>query len=218
MPKFPSRVKSRQDTRRRKPSRDRHVRVLIVCEGKITERKYFSDLATHYRLGDGAMTVVGLGKTPKRVVEEAKQLRRRETHAGESYDKVFCVFDCDEHTDFEQASTMAQASGLDLARSWPCFEFWFLLHLRYTRMPFSRSGSNSPADVCLHELKRHWPRHWPVYAKNLDGLFQLLRDLLDDAKLHAIRVAREAEQEDELNPSTEVHKLVNYLQLLVSTK
>ena len=214
MPRTPHRAKSRQNTRRGRPFRDTHVRVLIVCEGSKTERNYFSDLATHYRLSDGAVTVVGLGETPERVVEEAKSRRYHESRAGDAYDKVFCVFDRDEHTEFERASTMARKSGFELARSWPCFEFWFLLHFRYTRMPFARSGSNSPADACLHELKKYWPE----YAKNLERLFQSLRNSLDDAKRHAIRVAREAEREDEPNPSTEVHKLVDYLRLLVSTK
>ena len=214
MPRTPHRARSRLNTRRGRPFRDTHVRVLIVCEGSKTERNYFSDLATHYRLSDGTVTVVGLGETPERVVEEAKSRRYHESRAGDAYDKVFCVFDRDEHTGFERASTMARKSGFELARSWPCFEFWFLLHFRYTRMPFARSGSNSPADACLHELKRHWPE----YAKNLEGLFQSLRNSLDDAKRHAIRVAREAKQEDEPNPSTEVYKLVDYLRLLVSTK
>lgn len=207
----------RKNIRRKRPFRDRHVRILIVCEGRKTERNYFSDLAGHYRLGDNVVKVVGLGQTPVPVVEEAKKCRRREAQKGESYDKVFCVFDCDEHTDFQRASTMAEASGINLVRSWPCFEFWFLLHLRYTRKPFARAGSNSPADECLRELKKHWPKHWPEYAKNLEGLFQLLWNSLDNAKRHAIKVAREAEQEEEPNPSTEVHKLVNCLQSLGSS-
>lgn len=214
MPRTPHRARSRQNTRRGRPFRDTHVRVLIVCEGSKTERNYFSDLATHHRLSDGTVTVVGLGETPERVVEEAKSRRYHESRVGNSYDKVFCVFDRDEHTEFEQASKKACNSGIELARSWPCFEFWFLLHLRYTRMPFARSGSTSPGDACRNELKRHWPEHWPEYAKNLERLFQLLLNSLDGAKRHAIRVAREAEQTEELNPSTEVHKLVDYLQSL----
>ncbi len=214
MPRTPHRAKSRQNTRRGRPIRDTHVRVLIVCEGSKTERIYFSDLATHHRLNDGTVTVVGLGETPKRVVEEAINRGYHESRAGESYDKVFCVFDRDEHAEFERASNMARESGFELARSWPCFEFWFLLHFRYTRMPFARSGSNSPGDACLHELKRHWPE----YAKNLERLFQLLWNSLDDAKRHAIRVAREAAQTKEPNPSTEVHKLVDYLQSLVQPR
>ena len=214
MPKFPSRAKSRQDTRRRKPSRGRHVRVLIVCEGSKTERNYFHDLAAQYRLGDGIVTVVGLGQTPMQVVKEAQRLRRSECRAGVAYDKVFCVFDRDEHAEFEQASTIACESGIELARSWPCFEFWFLLHLCYTRMPFARSGSNSPGDACRNELKRHWPDHWPEYTKNLERLFQLLRDSLDAAKRHAERAARDSAQTEEPNPSTEAHELVAYLQSL----
>ena len=211
MPRTPHRARSRQNTRRGRPFRDTHVRVLIVCEGSKTERNYFSDLASHYRLSDGTVTVVGLGETPERVVEDAKSRRYHESRTGDSYDKVFCVFDCDEHTGFGRASTMARNSGFELARSWPCFEFWFLLHFRYTRVPFARSGPNSPADACLRELKECWPE----YAKNLERLFQALRNSLESAKRHAERAARDAAQTEEPNPSTEVHELVTYLQSLV---
>ena len=214
MPKFPSRAKSRRNTRRERPFRDGHVRILIVCEGSKTERNYFHDLATQYRLGDGVVTVVGLGQAPMQVVKEAQVLQRSEHRAGEAYDKVFCVFDRDEHNEFEQASTMARDNGIDLARSWPCFEFWFLLHFRYTRVPFARSGPNSPADACLRELKVCWPE----YAKNLEKLFQSLRSSLEDAKRHAERAARDAAQTKEPNPSTEAHELVTYLQSLVQPR
>ncbi len=210
MPKTPHRAKSRQNTRRRRSFRDRRVRVLIVCEGSKTERNYFHDLAVQYRLGDGVVKVVGLGQTPMQVVKEAQRLRRSEHRMGAVYDKVFCVFDRDEHNEFEQASTMARNNGIDLARSWPCFEFWFLLHFHYTRVPFARSGSNSPADACLRELKERWPE----YAKNLERLFQALRNSLEDAKRHAERAARDAAQTEEPNPSTEAHELVTYLQSL----
>lgn len=214
MPKTPHRAKSWRNTRRGKPFRDRRGRVLIVCEGSKTERNYFHDLATQYRLSDGVVTVVGLGQAPMQVVKEAQKLQRSERRAGEAYDKVFCVFDRDEHNDFEQASTMARSNRINLARSWPCFEFWFLLHFRYTRVPFARSGPNSPADACLRELKECWPE----YAKNLERLFQVLRNSLEDAKRHAERAATDAAQTEEPNPSTEAHELVTYLQSLVQPR
>ena len=42
----------------------------------------------------------------------------------------------DEHAHFPTASHEAQAGGLRLARSWPCFEFWLLLHFTYHRRPY----------------------------------------------------------------------------------
>ena len=210
MPKNPRKAKSRRDTRRRQPFRNRRSRNLIVCEGRKTERDYFSDLVTQCRLGDGIVTVVGLGQSPMKLVKEAKKLKHRERRSGDMYDKVFCVFDRDEHAEFKEASKVAQKSGIDLARSWPCFEYWILLHFRYTRVPFARSGSKSPADACLRELVQSWPG----YSKNMTGLFHSLRDSLGDAMRHAERAARDVVQTGEPNPSTEAHKLVAYLQSL----
>ncbi len=148
------------------------------------------------------------------VVKMAQKLRRSELHAGDAYDRVFCVYDRDEHEGFDDASDIARNDRIDLARSWPCFEFWFLLHFRYTRVPFARSGPNSPADACLRELKECWPE----YAKNLERLFQVLRNSLEDAKRHAERAATDAAQTEEPNPSTEAHELVTYLQSLVQPR
>ncbi len=86
--------------RRRRPFREVKRRILIVCEGIVTERYYFSDLRIQTR------SLVELriepGGTPKTLVERAVDLKktadkdaRRAKDQNLKYDVVWCVFDVD---------------------------------------------------------------------------------------------------------------------------
>lgn len=207
-----SRRKPRADVGRRSASREPHERVLIVCEGERTEPSYFRDLVDDYRIGAASVEVEGLGGDPHRVVREAKERQKREKRRGEIYDEVYCVFDRDEHPHFNDASHDAEASGLRLARSWPCFEFWFLLHFDYSRRPYGPSSGRSPCENCIDDLRRHLGE----YAKAAEGMFERLEDRRETAMSNARRAMDDARKTGEYNPSTEVHELVEYLRKLGS--
>ena len=202
------RRKPRSSPGRRGAKREPYDRVLIVCEGKRTEPLYFRELADHYRLGTVNIVVVGSGSDPHTVVREAKQLRQRERREGEQYDTVYCIFDHDEHAAFDGASNDASASGLKLARSWPCFEFWLLLHFGYSRRPHTKEGGRSPCDNRIRDLRVHLPG----YEKAASGMFRSLEGRLEDAKRNAKQAIADVDATGERNPSTEVHELVGYLQ------
>ncbi len=97
-----ARRKRRTDTRRKEKTRDVRPRVLVVCEGEKTEPYYFQDRARHYQLS--GVKAVGTGSDPKTLVERAKAERNAEARLGEPYDQVYCVFDRDEHDQFDDAS------------------------------------------------------------------------------------------------------------------
>lgn len=200
----------RKGIARHGPTREPYDRVLIVCEGKRTESSYFRELADRYRLSTANIAVVGSGADPGTTVREAKRLRSKESRHGEKYDKVYCVFDRDEHATFDKACNEAGTSGVGLARSWPCFEFWFRLHFGFSRQPYARSGGRSAAQNCVHEVGQLLPE----YAKGTPGVFHWLEDRLEHAKVRAARALADAKATGELNPSTEVHELVDYLQSL----
>ena len=206
------RRRPRQQLARRQPRREPYDRVLIVCEGRCTEPLYFEDLTDHYRLSTANIVIVGRGKDPRTLVREAKQLRRAEARQGEMYDRVYCVFDRDEHATFDAASAEACASGVYVARSWPCFEFWLRLHFGFSRQPYSRSGGKTAAQHCVDELRRSLHD----YQKGTSGVFLLLEDRLEAAKVHSVRALADAKATADFNPSTEVHELINYLQSLKS--
>ncbi len=182
----------------------------MVCEGKKTEPTYFKSLIRRLRLSTANVEVEGSGSDPSQLVEKAKSLRNKEQRRGERYDAVYCVFDKDEHAHFAEASDAAKSANLKLARSWPCFEFWLLLHFLYSRKPYVRSGDRSPAQNCVRDLRKHMPN----YAKGDAGVFEELEDRLETGNSNARLALADAEATGERNPSTEVHCLIAYLQAL----
>lgn len=200
----------RRDVRRQPAQREPYSRVLIVAEGQKTEAAYFNGAAKHYRLSTANIVVLGQGADPAAVVREASKLKRREQRRGDAYDRVFCVFDRDGHAQFEPASVRARANGIDLARSWPCFEYWLLLQFAFSRKPYSPSGTRSRCDACIRDLRRHMPD----YRKAQLDVFARLLDRLEPAKARAARAQNDCAVTKEPNPSTEVLHLVDFLQTL----
>ena len=209
-----ARRQPRQQLARLGPSREPYDRVLIVCEGECTEPLYFQDLTARYRLSTANIIVMGSGADPRTVVQTAKRLRNRESRRGETYDRVYCVFDRNEHATFDAACDEARANNICLARSWPCFEFWLRLHFGFSRQPYTRAGGKTAAQHCVDDL-----RGWlPGYEKGTSGLFREIEDHLASAISNATRALTDAEATGEFNPSTEVHDLVDYLRALKSER
>ncbi len=131
-------ARNRDDLRRRRPHRQPKPRFLIVCEGIVTEPRYFKDVRHIER------SLIDLqiepGGTPKTLVERAVE-RKREADGNarklkddnQKYDEVWCVFDIDEHPLIPEAKDQASANGIELAISNPCFELWALLHFQDQR-------------------------------------------------------------------------------------
>ncbi|MGP8244517.1 MAG: RloB family protein [Bryobacteraceae bacterium] len=126
-------MKKNDSLRRRKSFREPRARFLIVCEGEVTEPRYFKDIR---RIEHGIidLEIVPAG-VPKSVVERAVQMKKdseREARARKDenlrYDRVWCVFDVDEHPFVPEAKEQARANAIEVAVSNPCFELWLLLH------------------------------------------------------------------------------------------
>ncbi len=195
--------------KRRQSSRSPQKRVLVVCEGKYTEPRYFAALSDHLRLHTLVIKATE-GVDPRTLVDIASKERQREEHHGEQFDFVYCVFDRDSHPQFDEATDVAQAHGLKLARSWPCFEFWLLLHFEFTRAPYGPKGRVSPCDVCVRDLREHLPN----YSKGDPLTFDSLCDRLEQAIANGRKARADAKATGEDNPSTEVHELVVHLRAL----
>ena len=182
--------------------------MLIVCEGKKTEPNYFRDLVNRRRLSTADVVIDGFGYDPSKLVATAKCLKKKEIQRGDSYDEVYCVFDRDEHEHFCRASKAARNARLKLARSWPCFEYWLVLHFVYHRKPYDQSGNRSAARDCVEHLKKYLCR----YTKRMTGVYKTLECQLETAKSNAKCALSHAETTGVHDPSTEVHLLVEYLQ------
>ena len=184
----------------------------MVCEGAYTEPLYFGAMRDRFRLNTLEVKATK-GVDPRTLVNIASEEDQREKRNGERFDSVYCVFDRDSHPQFEEASNMARARGFRLARSWPCFEFWLLLHFDLVRAPYARKGSLSPCDVCIRDLRKHLPQ----YSKGDRTTFDALWCLLEDAIANGYRAAADAAATSERNPSTEVHELVVHLRKLAAS-
>jgi hypothetical protein len=113
-------ARNHDDLRRRRPLRQPKPRFLIVCEGTVTEPRYFSDVRHIER------SLIDLqiepGGTPKTLVERAVE-RKREADGkarklkddNQRYEEVWCVFDIDEHPLIPEAKDQARANGIELA-------------------------------------------------------------------------------------------------------
>ena len=101
--------------KRRAATRDVKKRILIVCEGEVTEPKYFAAFHRPVRKQPNAAIVEididGLGYDPKSLVEHAKKKRgpKRAKGGFEGYDEVWCVFDVDDHKTLAAAVDQARA-------------------------------------------------------------------------------------------------------------
>ncbi|HWF45875.1 MAG TPA: RloB family protein [Bryobacteraceae bacterium] len=174
-------------------------RVLIVCEGKCTEKGYFEFLRHDEKIPID-LCVEG-GGTPKSLVERAVTLKReakadakKSDDPYQEFDEVWCVFDVDEHPYLPEAKQQARDNGVKVAISNPCFELWVLLHFRDQRAHIGRT-----------KLQSECRKHLPGYEKNLPG--DKLRDTCMDAakrarELHAWHVSTGTTG---ANPSTDVY-------------
>jgi len=198
---------------RKQTKRERYAKVLVVCEGEKTEPNYFEALKDHLALNNANVVVTGeCGSSPLSIFEYAMQRYRDEQRAGDSFDKVFCVFDRDTHNTYQLAldkiATAKPKNTFVAITSVPCFEYWLLLHFEYTTALFHATGKKSAGDGVVDKLRKNLPG----YQKNDGAVFDQLVERLHQAKAHAARALIEAQANNSDNPSTRVHELVEYLQ------
>jgi len=220
--------RGRKSFQRTPARRSVYEKILIVCEDSCTAPKYLNAYILALGLPK-TIEIIATGDsdpTPDKVVAYALNWLENEKKSdgfGEHKTTVFCVIDRDEHATFDQAlATLRGASenrGNDKKKitikvfpSYPSFEVWFILHHKYTRQSFSRSGRKSPADMVVKELKT-CPT-FGDYNKSAANHYQLLANLLPTAITNAVRSKADAINTGELNSSTDVHLLIAYLSAL----
>ncbi len=205
-----------RDLARRAPVRQVNKRVLIVCEGSKTEPSYLRDMVRDYGIHGDVEVTGDCGSAPISVVDRAIEL----FESGGSYDFVYCVFDRDSHTTFNQAIAkvlqykleryerreLVHAAKFVAIPSVPCFEFWIMLH-------YSSAAPPMPLyDHVIPRLKKI--EGFARYEKGMPRIYEKLRDLTDVAIRNARAVSRNAENSGSKNPLTEMHLLVSGLQQL----
>lgn len=212
------RARQAKDLARKKARRDPYAKVLIVCEGSKTEPNYFEGLKAYYQLNSANVEITGeSGSSPKSILGYAHKRYVEEKNAGDSFDRVYCVFDKDTHQSYEttcaKIKQMVPKDTFFAITSVPCFEYWLLLHFNYTTKPYEPLPGNSAANQVLSELMNNF---LPDYKKGQTGVFESLQGQLEFAKNNAIRARKAAAAQHTDNPTTRVDELVDYLQHIKS--
>ncbi|MBK6295202.1 MAG: RloB domain-containing protein [Rhodoferax sp.] len=96
--------------------------------------------------------------------------------------------------------------------SYPCFEYWVLLHFNYTRASLPSVGKRSCGKRMLDLLLTEWPG----YKKGAKNVYLELarQDLTDIAIDRAARARADADATGDPDPSTEIDRLVLRLRQL----
>ncbi len=183
--------------------------VLMVCEGKITEVTYFRLIKQTLKKSNIEI-IKGNGSNPKNILEKAK-----EKYRDFPYDQIFCVFDKDSHHHYQSVIDEIESLNnndmpIKAIYSAPCFEYWFLLHFKFTSSPFPRAGKKSTADVCTKALKK--------YIKNYDKKKLIIKEIFPqlykktNTAIKNAQKNRAACKKDKFNePCTNVDELIEYL-------
>jgi len=192
---------------RKKPSLKPQTRVLVICEDTKSSLQYLKD-AAHYFRAYAEVDIVHCGKNdPLNIVQEAIERQR-------IFDHVYCAIDRDRHEGFDEALSVAEAhKKISVIVSYPCYEFWLLLHFQKMRKPYTGVGKNSSGDLLVKDLRKE--AGMENYAKgSFENLFDKLLDRLPTARQRAAQVMEEALNNGEFNPSTRLHELIECFELL----
>lgn len=183
-------------------------RVLVICEDSKSSKTYLEDASISFR-AQAAVEFSHCGRTDPLGIVAAAIKRQRD------FESVYCVIDRDAHQNFDAALALAaDEPKVTVVPSYPCFEFWLLLHFCYTRAPNTAVGGLSAADRVIQELRTK--PNMDVYAKGATKrLFENLLPMLPQARIHAARTLADAASDGELNPSTSLHLLLTELEKLV---
>jgi hypothetical protein len=208
-------VRQRKQLERKRATRKSADRILIVCEGSVTEPLYFKAIRQAYRLPNAQVVVrpSQLGTAPRQVVESARDVLKygspHEHISPGAFEHVYVVFDRDEHVSFHEALQCAQSLDGKLKNdnrqlvkftaivSVPCFELWYLLHFEEITHPIHRS-----------EVSKRLRQYVPHYEKATADMFQATEHLIDVASLRAERLRKAGEGKPDAEPYTDVATLV----------
>jgi hypothetical protein len=206
---------------RKQGRRASYDRILIVSEGSKTEPNYFREIRAAHRLHTANVEVQPseLGTAPIQVVRYAQALfengDRHKNIQRRAFEKVYAVFDRDEHDSYHEALTLAdslngklrsdakQPVTFQAIASVPSFELWLLLHFEDIQAPLDRD-----------EVMRRLKLHIPGYDKGAGDAFAITKAHVAVATHRAQRLSERFTARTEPEPYTAIVELVSLLTAL----
>ncbi|GHD66068.1 RloB family protein [Jeongeupia chitinilytica] len=180
---------------------------LIICEDSGSNKTYIEDAKNHFK-AHPKIEVCNCGKSDTvGIVNYAKKVQHK-------YHEIYCVVDRDSHYKFEQTLAETRSSPkIKIIPSYPCFEFWLLIHFNPVSKPYGASKGKSAGECVVQDLKN--VKEFAAYTKSKSNrYFDFLLDRLPAARANAARLLEEAKQRGDLNPSTQVHLLIKRIEEL----
>ena len=125
------------ELKRRAAQLEPRRRFILFLEGSRTEPAYFDALKRACRGALIELEIHGGVGVPytiaEKAIERSRELglsprSRRRKDSFEARDRVWAVFDRDEHPRFDEAVELCRVHGVGVGRSDPCFELWLILH------------------------------------------------------------------------------------------
>ena len=181
-------------------------RVLILCEDGKSASLYFKG----FKLDTRRVEVVaqGTGMNTDSLVKYAIDRKEAAARIREPFNEIWCVFDRDSFPaqNFNRAFQLAREHGISVAWANEAFEIWYLLHFNYHDTGMSRAVYDGRLSALL-KCK---------YDKADDQIYAKLEPLQPMAMKHARRLERHWVEmggcnPERANPSTNIHKLVGFL-------
>ncbi len=204
--------RSHDSFRRDKARYKVQARVLIICEDTKSSRNYLQDASQYFR-ANVHVEIAHSGYTdPRGIVATA--LKR----AG-NFEQVVCVIDRDTHLNFDEALQLSrQSAKISVIVSYPCFEYWLMIHFGGSRKPYVRAGDKSAADLLIEDLCEQ--DGMAGYKKgSVTGLFStLLGEKFDGARKRSPQILADAIEVGDMNPSTRLHVLIDLMESLGSVQ
>ncbi|TYQ24681.1 RloB domain-containing protein [Pseudanabaena sp. UWO311] len=175
---------AKSSLKRNAPTKTVGKKILIACEGKQTEPKYFNAIRQDLRLTTVQVLILPHdGTDPLSVVNavlEARKDKKREKTWFDDQDSAWAVFDGDEHIannrpNWCQAIQIAKHQKINLAITNPSIEFWYLIH-------FQAHSAIIARDKAKDRLKQHIPNYDKARCYYPEKLKELTQDAIARAK------------------------------------
>lgn len=191
------------ELKRKNKQQEAYEAILIICEDSKSGKYYLEAFSESLGLTN---ITVKFGGTPWPIVKFASK------EIG-NYDKIYCVFDRDEHADYDRAldkiiALQNNGKCIYAITSIPCFEYWILLHYGDSSHPYRKKGNKSAGDQLESKIKKDCI---PDYHKGHKNIFEITKKHLRTAIDNAKRINIQQKKAGTDNPSTNMYELIEYL-------
>lgn len=203
---------------RKTQSRTSIPRILILTEG-LTEEIYFKTLKKNLKLN--SVEVLKSSYTDSNgIIQDAKSKGIKSVDNHNEYNYIFCVFDLDTVKnkqfllEIEQYNRKYEkiSSSIYPILTFPCIEFWFILHYNCHSAPFSDGQNRSVGENTKVEFKKYQEEYHETSYKCIDDLA-----LKYKTAMHNARVLMEQQMNcNSCNPVTNIHQLIMLLHNIYS--